>query len=277
MTACRRRVAALWSQFPPDNKNKRGNRARQHALHRLGSTTPLCGTLLWFLRNVARNSPTHISSFEIASLELQRFGASQKVRAPELRASFGLRGAWIEFLCSVVGPTRSSWCPGRINPHAYLRTHTQNHGSTCANGARTTARPHAPTKIPTFPHQKAKKSPFQQHVVSYNPPRAHAPARAHTPRHTPTSAVTCTSGNTKTPEPQQVPGSGGGGWGIRTPEGLHPTRFPSVRHRPLGESSVHIVPDNHKRKMSSRANPGQWSRSQARDFATNGTETDTDR
>ena len=90
----------------------------------------------------------------------------QKVRAPELRASFGLRGAWIEFLCSVVGPTRSSWCPGRINPHAYLRTHTQNHGSTCANGARTTARPHAPTKIPTFPHQKAKKSPFQQHDLS---------------------------------------------------------------------------------------------------------------
>ena len=169
MTACRRRVAALWSQFPPDNKNKRGNRARQHALHRLGSTTPLCGTLLWFLRNVARNSPTRISSFEIASLELQRFGASQKVRAPELRASFGLRGAWIEFLCSVVGPTRSSWCPGRINPHAYLRTHAQNHGSTCANGAHTTARPHAPTKIPAFPHQKAKKSPFQQHAVSYNP------------------------------------------------------------------------------------------------------------
>ena len=82
---------------------------------------------------------------------------------------------------------------------------------------------------------------------------------------------------TKTPEPEAVPGSGGGGWGIRTPEGLHPTRFPSVRHRPLGESSVHIVPDNHKRKMSSRANPGQWSRSQARDFRTNGIETDTDR
>ena len=29
-----------------------------------------------------------------------------------------------------------------------------------------------------------------------------------------------------------------GEWGIRTPEGLHPTRFPSVRHRPLGESSL---------------------------------------
>ena len=28
-----------------------------------------------------------------------------------------------------------------------------------------------------------------------------------------------------------------GGWGIRTPEGLHPTRFPSERTRPLCESS----------------------------------------
>ena len=28
MTACRRRVAPLWSQFPPDNKTKRGNSAR---------------------------------------------------------------------------------------------------------------------------------------------------------------------------------------------------------------------------------------------------------
>ena len=40
----------------------------------------------------------------------------------------------------------------------------------------------------------------------------------------------------KTPESYESRG-GGGGWGIRTPEGLHPTRFPSVRHRPLGESS----------------------------------------
>src|SRR6476661_8495520 len=28
-----------------------------------------------------------------------------------------------------------------------------------------------------------------------------------------------------------------GGWEIRTPEGFIPTRFPSERHRPLGESS----------------------------------------
>src|SRR4029453_3081171 len=44
----------------------------------------------------------------------------------------------------------------------------------------------------------------------------------------------------KTRKARSMPRSGpgcGGGWGIRTPEGFHPTRFPSVRHRPLGESS----------------------------------------
>ena len=33
----------------------------------------------------------------------------------------------------------------------------------------------------------------------------------------------------------------GGGCGIRTREGLNPTRFPSERHRPLGESSARKV------------------------------------
>ena len=47
-----------------------------------------------------------------------------------------------------------------------------------------------------------------------------------------------------------------GGWGIRTPEGVNPTRFPSVRHRPLGESSRHysVTPPRsgeHKRRLSS--------------------------
>ena len=42
---------------------------------------------------------------------------------------------------------------------------------------------------------------------------------------------------TKNPRTSTIPGPRSGGWGIRTPEGLHPTRFPSVRHRPLGESS----------------------------------------
>ena len=45
--------------------------------------------MLWFLRNVARNSPTCISNVEIASLELQRFGVLHKVRVSELHASFG--------------------------------------------------------------------------------------------------------------------------------------------------------------------------------------------
>uniref|UniRef100_UPI003C75BC7F hypothetical protein n=1 Tax=Actinomyces bouchesdurhonensis TaxID=1852361 RepID=UPI003C75BC7F len=45
--------------------------------------------LLWFLRNVARNSPARISNVEIAPLELQRFGVLHKVRVSELRASFG--------------------------------------------------------------------------------------------------------------------------------------------------------------------------------------------
>ena len=46
MTACRRRVAALWSQFPPDNKNKRGNRARTSWQPPLAPTTPTRPTTL---------------------------------------------------------------------------------------------------------------------------------------------------------------------------------------------------------------------------------------
>ena len=57
---------------------------------------------------------------------------------------------------------------------------------------------------------------------------------------------TCGTTSNKNPGTSMGSGASGGGWGIRTPEGLHPTRFPSVRHRPLGESSVHIVPDNYK-------------------------------
>ena len=50
---------------------------------------PLWRLMLWFLRNVACNSPTRISNVEIAPLELQRFRTLQKVRVPELHASFG--------------------------------------------------------------------------------------------------------------------------------------------------------------------------------------------
>ena len=44
----------------------------------------------------------------------------------------------------------------------------------------------------------------------------------------------------------------GGGCGIRTREGLHPTRFPSERHRPLGESSARKVTGNGKHERTWR-------------------------
>ena len=50
------------------------------------------------------------------------------------------------------------------------------------------------------------------------------------------------------------PSGRGGGCGIRTREGLHPTRFPSERHRPLGESSARKVTGIGKRGRTGR----QW-------------------
>ena len=42
----------------------------------------------------------------------------------------------------------------------------------------------------------------------------------------------------------------GGGYEIRTREAVTPTRFPSVRHRPLGESSMVFSMQAHlKHKM----------------------------
>ena len=49
----------------------------------------LYGIVLWFLKNVACNSHVNISNIEITSLELQRFGALQKVRVSELHATYG--------------------------------------------------------------------------------------------------------------------------------------------------------------------------------------------
>src|SRR6266498_3514493 len=46
-------------------------------------------------------------------------------------------------------------------------------------------------------------------------------------------------GNQQGPERRNVRGlAGGGGYRIRTCEGVNPTRFPSVRLRPLGQSSA---------------------------------------
>ena len=77
----------------------------------------------------------------------------------------------------------------------------------------------------------------------------------------------------KTPKSRGFRG-GGGGWGIRTPEGLHPTRFPSVRHRPLGESSRRST---RRQPRATRkeyigtpilgASPGRWDLSREAGFA----------
>ena len=50
--------------------------------------TPGAFVVLWFLSNVARNSPACISKVDVRSLELQRFEALLKVQAIELRATF---------------------------------------------------------------------------------------------------------------------------------------------------------------------------------------------
>ena len=55
----------------------------------LPSAWGFCGPVLWFHRNVACNSRVNISNIDITSLELQRFGVLQKVRAPELHANYG--------------------------------------------------------------------------------------------------------------------------------------------------------------------------------------------
>ena len=46
------------------------------------------------------------------------------------------------------------------------------------------------------------------------------------------------TGRNRDSRPSQSGNRDGGGYEIRTREGVNPTRFPSERHRPLGESSV---------------------------------------
>ena len=52
-----------------------------------------------------------------------------------------------------------------------------------------------------------------------------------------------------------IAGRRGGGCEIRTREGLPPTRFPSVRPRPLGESSVG-KPTDMRHRACTRFRPG---------------------
>ena len=65
-----------------------------------------------------------------------------------------------------------------------------------------------PTSIPTFPHQKAEKSPFQQHAVSYNPTNTSGPlTQARTICTAAASPTNCTysKGPTLWPTPSSIP------------------------------------------------------------------------
>ena len=63
MTACRRRVAPLWSQFPPDNKNKDGNRTRTSWQPPLAPTTPTTPTRPDGTRPASQNRAHNVVHF----------------------------------------------------------------------------------------------------------------------------------------------------------------------------------------------------------------------
>ena len=82
--------------------------------------------------------------------------------------------------CISADPRTESWINVRKRrPHDSTTTCTNENtdfsapeSQTIALPATRSVHPHSwpqPTKIPAFPHQKAKKPPFQQHAVSYNP------------------------------------------------------------------------------------------------------------
>ena len=93
-----------------------------------------------------------------------------------------------------------------------------------------------PRTNPEIPNLKPDlKPPPQQKTRPKTNPHPHL---SFTPKIT--QSLKYRDKNTETLGFPRVSDSASGGWGIRTPEGLHPTRFPSVRHRPLGESSRYL-------------------------------------
>ena len=115
-----------------------------------------------------------------------------------------------------IPPTGRQNAPPRRRPHtpphpsAHTRRQNQRH-----HHQRTNRRATEPT-----PNRRKQK-------LLAKPPQT-TRTLAHRKKASPKTRLTCHL---------RRDSSHGGGWGIRTPEGLHPTRFPSVRHRPLGESS----------------------------------------
>ena len=91
------------------------------AVFRLGSLWRL---MLWFLRNVARNSPTCISNIEITSLELQRFGGAAESSGTRITCDFWLMRRPRRTPVFGRRPTTLSTIPGTLRtppPHPTMR------------------------------------------------------------------------------------------------------------------------------------------------------------
>ena len=108
---------------------------------RLGSLWHL---MLWFLRNVARNSPTCISNIEIAPLELQRFEGAAESSGTRITCEFWLMRHPRRTPVFGRHPTTLPTIPGTLRtppPHPTMRRagklvdHQQFRG-VCGPGAR---------------------------------------------------------------------------------------------------------------------------------------------
>ena len=99
--------------------------------------------------------------------------------------------------------------------------------------ARSLRRANTPNRIPRHPRLTDRRT----HILAYNPELADSPKRRVPGGNQQSGGI-----KAKPRKPNVFNGfrgsNPGGGYEIRTREAVTPTRFPSVRHRPLGESSI---------------------------------------
>ena len=88
--------------------------------------------MLWFLRNVARHSPTCISNIEIASLELQRFWGTAESSGTRITCEFWLMRRPRRTPVFGRRPTTLSTIPGTLRPpppHPTMRRAPKEHAT----------------------------------------------------------------------------------------------------------------------------------------------------
>ena len=78
------------------------------------------GTPAWFPTNVARNSPTRLSNFEIRSLQFQRFQGISKTDQDKLRATF--RGGTVAPAREIAAHPHGSPQMSHVIPQTILQT-----------------------------------------------------------------------------------------------------------------------------------------------------------